>query len=126
VFGVSQHAIASNVAPPKIDVSIVSNLSNTELPSLLRTTFHLLCTPMMDARPDSHAISDRLMFFMSSLNTKMPERQNSIAEMYSWTVLTPYVEELVSRTALIVAVASPLAAAPQSVASVRTCMPVLT
>ena len=89
-------AIASNVAPPKIDVSIVSNLSNTELPSLLRTTFHLLCTPMMDARPDSHAISDRLMFFMSSLNTKMPERQNSIAEMYSWTVLTPYVEELVS------------------------------
>jgi hypothetical protein len=28
----------------------------------------------------------------------MPDRQNSIKEMYSWTVLTPYVEELVIYT----------------------------
>jgi callose synthase len=38
------------------------------------------------------------MFFLSSLNTRMPDRQNSIKEMYSWSVLTPYVEELVIYT----------------------------
>lgn len=91
-------AIASNVAPPKINVAVVDNLSNNELASLLRTIFHLLSTPMMDARPSSRGVADRLMFFLSSLNTRMPERQNSIKEMYSWTVLTPYVEELVIYT----------------------------
>jgi hypothetical protein len=96
--GADSGAIVSNVAPPKIMLGVVDNLSNNEIPSLLRTIFHLLSTPMMDARPSSRTVSDRLMFFLSSLNTKMPERQNSIKEMYSWTVLTPYVEELVIYT----------------------------
>jgi len=91
-------AIASSVAPPKVVFSVVDNLLQNELSSLLRTIFHLLSTPMMDARPSSRTVADRLMFFLSSLNTNMPERQNSIKEMYSWTVLTPYVEELVIYT----------------------------
>ena len=91
-------AIASNVAPPKIEIGIIENLKATELDSLLRTIFHLLSTPNVDARPANQTVIDRIMFFLSSLNTRMPERQNSIREMYSWTVLTPYVEELVIYT----------------------------
>ena len=79
-------------------VNQLDEIENNGASTLLRVLHHLTTTASVDARPHNGVVTDRLMFFLSSLNMDMPNRQNSITEMYSWTVLTPYVDELVIYT----------------------------
>ena len=99
--GIEQGLSAEQVAAlpdPTVLVTQLDEIENNGASTLLRVLFHLTSTASVDARPHNAVVTDRLMFFLSSLNQKMPNRQNSIREMYSWTVLTPYVDELVIYT----------------------------
>jgi len=91
--------VAGSAPTPPVHWQVMEQQQHrNEIDDLLRILSHLLSTPTMDARPSGRNVPERLMFFLSSLNSRMPDRQNSIREMYSWTVLTPYVEELVIYT----------------------------
>ena len=89
---------AAQAPTPVVLVNQLDEIENNGASTLLRVLHHLTSTASVDARPHNATVTDRLQFFLSSLNTSMPNRQNSIKEMYSWTVLTPYVDELVIYT----------------------------
>ena len=96
-WNVSAEQAAAGPAPVVL-VNQLDEIENNGASTLLRVLHHLTSTASVDARPHNAVVTDRLMFFLSSLNMDMPNRQNSIREMYSWTVLTPYVDELVIYT----------------------------
>ena len=89
---------AQSLPNPTIAVSQLDGIENNGCAVLVRVLYHLISTAAVDARPHNAVITDRLMFFLSSLSSDMPNRHNSIKEQYSWTVLTPYVDEIVLYT----------------------------